>query len=135
MRLRYRLERQYEQIAYEGENEAELALAKELGIVNVDADFGGENTRLCGAVQVYLQTSVSLGAICVSTSATRPLINALCVFPVMCAGTLGVGDYVRCRYHGGPIFYIAQVEGVTWGDPVPYAPEHRCDRKREGCEE
>lgn len=54
---------------------------------------------------------------------------------VVCAGTLGVGDFVRCRYHGGPIFYIAQVEGVTWGDPVPYAPEHRYVRKREGCEE
>ncbi len=47
VRLRYRLERQYEQIAYEGENEAELELAKELGIVNVDADFGGENKRAC----------------------------------------------------------------------------------------
>ncbi len=41
VKLRYRLERQYELIAYPQENASELALAQQLGIMNVDADFGG----------------------------------------------------------------------------------------------
>ena len=34
--------------------------------------------------------------------------------------TLGVGDIVRCRYHGGVRMYAAVVEAVAWADDVPH---------------